>query len=214
MDITAIKAWAKTKMLQTDDSPLEPGYRWYHGVRTAKLAGYLASQMQLEVDEDVLEIGGLLHDIGKAGYSGPEPHGPRGARIIREEAAQLFTPDTLERVTAIVANHYQRPNSKHWRGKKAPEFPAETLLVQDADIIDHLGANAVWLAFRYGAAQLRNQEAAIQRFHQVDPPWHEESLASLNYTISRRELEHRLQFLEHFYSQWELEEQGELTFEL
>lgn len=199
-------------MLQTDDSPLEPGYRWYHGVRTARLAGYLADQMQLDVDRDILEIGALLHDIGKAGYRGPEPHGPRGARIIQEEAAQLFTPDTRRQVTAIVTNHYQRPNSKYWRGKEAPEFPAEILLVQDADIIDHLGANAIWLAFRYGAAEFSNQAAAIQRFYQVDPPWHEESLASLNYAISRRELEHRLQFLERFYVQWELEEHGELTF--
>lgn len=214
MDITAIKVWAKNKMLEADDSPLEPGYRWYHGVRTARLAGYLAGQMQLKVDKNVLKIGGLLHDVGKAGYRGPEPHGPRGARIIREEAGHLFTPGQLELVTAIVANHYQRPNSKYWRGKEAPKFPAEVLLIQDADVIDHLGANGVWLAFHYGAAELRNQEAAIQRFHKVDPPWHEESLASLNYTISRRELEHRLQFLKLFYAQWESEELGELTFRL
>ncbi len=212
MNITAIKAWAEAKMLQADESPLEPGYRWYHGVRTAKLAGLLAEQMQLDVDKDILELGGLLHDVGKAGYRGPDPHGIRGARLIRAEIAHLFPPDKLERVASIVANHYQRPNSKYWRGKEAPEFPAEVLLVQDADILDHLGANAIWLACRYGAKELRNQEAAIQRFYQVDPPWHQESLASLNYAASRQELEHRLKFLEHFYIQWKREERGELTF--
>ncbi|NLW17690.1 MAG: HD domain-containing protein [Firmicutes bacterium] len=211
MDIEAIKAWARSKMLEVDESPLEPGYRWYHGVRTAQLAIHLAKEMGLEVDIKVLELGGLLHDIGKAGYRGSEPHGPRGANIIRREIGHLFSPDKLEVVTAIVANHYQRPKSKYWRGKKAPNFPPEVLLVQDADILDHMGANAIWLAFHYGTAEGRNQAAAIQHFYQVDPPWYEECLASLNYEISRRELEHRLNFAHHFYQQWEREEGGKLT---
>lgn len=212
MDMEAIKTWAKRRMLEVDENPLEPGYRWHHGVRTSKLAVYLAKQMQLEVDYDVLELGGLLHDVGKVGYRGPEPHGPRGANIIRREIAHLFSPEKLERVIAIVANHYERPKSKYWRGRKAPDFPPEVLLVQDADIIDHMGANAIWLAFHYGTVEQRNQEAAIQRFYQVDPPWHEECLTSLNYEISHRELEHRLNFVHHFYQQWEREEGGELTF--
>ena len=154
-------------MLQADESPLEPGYRWYHGVRTAKLAGLLAEQMQLDVDKDILELGGLLHDVGKAGYRGPDPHGIRGARLIRAEIAHLFPPDKLERVASIVANHYQRPNSKYWRGKEAPEFPAEVLLVQDADILDHLGANAIWLAFRYGAKERPTVAPGIFSFSQL-----------------------------------------------
>lgn len=212
MNIEAIKVWAKAKMLATDENPLEPGYRWYHGVRTAKLAGSLATKMELNIDADILAIGGLLHDVGKAGYRGAEPHGPRGARLITEEIAHLFAEDELQRVTSIVANHYQRPNSKYWRGKKAPDFPDEVLLIQDADVLDHLGANAIWLAFHYGIAELRSQQVAISRFREIDPPWHAESLASLNYDVSRRELKHRLQFLNEFYTQWEAETGGELTY--
>lgn len=212
MNIATIKAWAEAKMLQADDSPLEPGYRWYHGMRTAKLAGYLAHQMKLDIDEAIIEIGGLLHDVGKAGYKGPEAHGPRGARLIQEEIAHLFQPQELKRVTAIVANHYQRPKSKYWQEKEAPHFPAEILLVQDADTLDHLGANSIWLAFHYGINELRNQAKAIERFYLVDPEWHREGLASLNYDVSVREMEHRLAFLNSFYSQWQREEKGELTF--
>ncbi len=211
VDKAAIIAWAKNKMSAADESPLEPGYRWYHGVRTAKLACHLATHMRLNIDIDALELGGLLHDIGKAGYRGPEPHGPRGAEIIRQETAHLFSPAELELVATIVANHYERPKSKYWRHKEPPSFPAEVLLVQDADILDHMGANAIWLAFHYGAGEGFSQAAAIQRFFAFDPPWYEESLASLNFDISRRELEHRLSFVRSFYRQWEKETDGELT---
>lgn len=212
IDIQAIKTWAENRMLTADDSPLELGYRWYHGVRTAKLAGYLAEQTQLEVEQDVLEIGALLHDVGKAGYRGPEPHGTRGARMIRDEAAHLFSTGKLKRVTDIVANHYERPNSKYWQGKEPPSFAPEVLLVQDADVIDHIGANGVWLAFHYGAQELRSQEAAMERFYKVDPTWHQEMIQSLNFPASIQEMKHRLAFSHQFYSQWRCEELGKLTF--
>lgn len=198
-------------MLPADDSPLEPGYRWYHGVRTAGLALRLAEQMRLPVDRDVLELGGLLHDLGKAGYRGPQPHGPRGARLIRAEAAHLFSAEQLERVTTIVANHYERPNSKYWRGKEPPVFAPEVLLVQDADILDHIGANGVWLAFHYSAQEGRAQREAIDRFFSVDAEWHREMTQSLNFTASIQEMKRRLDFVHNFYRQWQQEERGELT---
>jgi len=212
VQIEAIKLWAQEKMLTADESPLEPGYRWYHGHRVAKLAANLAKQEQLQVNEQILKIGALLHDVGKAGYKGPEPHGPRGGELIRREIGYLFHPQELEQVVTIVANHYERPNSKYWRGKQAPNFPAEGLLVQDADIIDHFGANAIWLTIHHSAHEQRNQAATIERFHRVDPAWHHEAMASLNFQASRRELAHRLAWLHQFYAQWQREEQGELTY--
>lgn len=206
-----IIAWAQKKMLLADEAPLEPGYRWYHGCRVANLSLALAQQLGLNIDPDILYIGGLLHDVGKAGYRGDEPHGPRGARLLRQEIAHLFTPTELDRVAHIVANHYQRPKSKYMIGKIPPVFPDEVLLVQDADTIDHFGINGVWLTFHRATAQQQSQADIIHRHHSSDVAWHEEALNALNFELSQRELEHRLHLMHRLYAQWEREEAGELT---
>ena len=146
MFVDKILSWGTEKMKFTNETPLEVGYRYYHGLRSAKLAVALAEGMGLEVDRDVLYVGSFLHDVGKAGNRGPD-HGPRGAELIRAEIPHLFSATELELVLSMVSNHYMRPNGKHFEGKKIPVFPAEVLLIQDADTLDHFGCNAVWLAF-------------------------------------------------------------------
>lgn len=210
MDKEAIVAWAKTRMLATDEAPLETGYRYYHGLRVATLTLKLAKVESLEVNEELLFIGALLHDVGKAGDQSKE-HGPRGAELIRKQISDLFDPDELERVIQIVACHYLRPKSKYMRDKPDPGWPAEVLLAQDADVLDHFGANGIWIAHHWAAVEKRTQASSIERHHVDDEAWKQESRQSINYPTALAELEHRIVFMEEFVQQWEREERGQLT---
>jgi len=210
MDRQKILAWGAEKMRFAHDAPLEPGYRYYHGLRVARLAVELARTMQLRIDQEALFVGGFLHDVGKAGYNGPD-HGPRGAELIRAEIAHLFNAHELDGVTAIVANHYMRPNSHHFAGRERPVFPAEVLLVQDADLIDHFGSNGIWLAFRWSVYHGRNQQESLDFYHGQDVSWRREALESVNFAVSRDEIASRMGRAAQFMSYWQLEEKGELT---
>ena len=190
MYVDKIVSWGTEKMKFTDEAPLETGYRYYHGLRTAKLAVALADGMGLEVGHELLYVGGFLHDVGKAGYRGPD-HGPRGAELIRSEIPHLFSISELELVLSMVSNHYMRPNSKHFDGKEKPVLPAEVLLIQDADTLDHFGCNAVWLGYHWSVHHTRNQQETIDFYNTDDLFWRQSALNWLNYDLSRQELAHR-----------------------
>ena len=211
MEKEAIVAWAKARMLSTDEVPLEIGYRYYHGLRVAALALELVNAESLVVNQELLFIGALLHDVGKAGDKG-KGHGPRGAELIQKQIPHLFGQDELERVTQIVAYHYMRPKSKYMLGKPDPGWPQEVLLVQDADTLDHFGANGIWIAHHFATVEKRNQQSSIDRHIMEDEAWKQESQQAMNYPAALRELEHRISCMDNFVWQWAREEQGQLTF--
>ncbi|MBT9155078.1 MAG: hypothetical protein DDT37_00043 [Firmicutes bacterium] len=210
MDIEKIMAWGMEKMNFVDEAPLEKGYRYYHGKRTAQIALSLAQGMNLPVDRDTLFAGAFLHDVGKAGFNGPH-HGARGEDMIRQEIAQLFSPAELEQVCSIVRYHYTRPHSHYSKGHLLPALSVETLLVQDADALDHFGGNALWLAFRWSGAHGRNPGETIRFYREQDAVWRHDALRGLNFPLSRRELQARIARTDAFFALWEEEERGELT---
>lgn len=202
MDREGIMLWGAAKMKFADATPLERGYRYYHGLRTAALAGALARAENLSVRHEELYIGAFLHDVGKADYPG-EGHGPRGQELIEAEIAHLFAPAELKLVGSIVKSHYARHQDS--------ALPLEALLVQDADAIDHFGSNAVWLAFHWAKHQGRTQAETMQFYHKEDRAWRERALGGLNFALSRNEMLYRLERIEHFFSHWAKEETGLLT---
>ncbi|MBT9175761.1 MAG: hypothetical protein DDT20_00061 [Firmicutes bacterium] len=211
MDREKIMAWGMEKMNFVDEAPLEKGYRYYHGKRTAQIALSLAQGMNLPVDRDTLFAGAFLHDVGKAGFNGPH-HGARGEAMIRAEIAYLFSPAELEQVAHIVRYHYTRPRSHYAAGQPQPALSTEALLVQDADALDHFGGNALWLAFRWSMAHGRDPEETIRFYREQDVVWRREALEGLNFPLSRRELESRIVRIDAFFALWELEEHGKLTY--
>lgn len=202
MDTESILLWGAAKMKLAEATPLERGYRYYHGLRTANLACALARAEKLAVRQEELYIGAFLHDVGKADYLGVD-HGPRGQEIIEAEIAHLFAPTELELVGSIVSNHYAR--------HRGSALPVEVLLVQDADAIDHFGSNAVWLAFHWAKHQGRTQNETMQFYHNEDRQWRERALHGLNFARSRQEMGHRLARIDDFFAHWAKEEAGLLT---
>ena len=215
MDVSSIEAWARGRMADADDSPMERGYRLHHGERVGALAVALARRLDLGgTPPELYRVAGLVHDVGKAGYRGPEPHGPRGERILREEAAQWFEPGELDLVCLMVRNHYERPLSRWYDGREKPVWPLPVLILQDADLIDHFGVNYLWITINHGR---RDGLTPAGLYAVKDEPgtrrgegWVRDCLRSLNFDVSREEVLRRQKLAEAFYTEAALGPEGGL----
>ena len=132
MRIERIEAIAREAMEnQRSYLEREPGWLYYHGRRTARLGHWLANELAARVDQDVVYAGALFHDIGL----GVEPHNETGALRTRELLANDCTPQELDAVCDVVERHNQR---------RDPSAPLAARIVQDADLLDHVGIVGVW----------------------------------------------------------------------
>ena len=213
MNRDAILTWAKDRMALADDGLRGTGFRYFHGLRVAALALALAERMGSAVERDILEVGGVLHDLGKSGGQANEDHGPRGAAILRREAGHLFTPAELERVALIVAQHYARPQSKWYDGQERPVWPDEVLLVQDADLLDHCGGAEIRDICR---RELQENLAPEQVLALMQAPaeaqdWRPEVRRALNFEVSRLEFDYRTQQADLYRMQFARELEGKLA---
>lgn len=141
----------------------EPGYRFYHGHRVARIAlrlweveGLRASRpAALHGPEggeggpvgvgELIWVGALLHDVGKedAGPDHGGDHAERGRAFVHEHLSALYGGPALALIGDIVLRHNKRGD---------PAEAPEVAVVQDADLIDHFGVMEVWLGAYWMAA--------------------------------------------------------------
>lgn len=120
----------------------EGGHDWFHIERVFKNAKKIAASE--EVDEYVVALGALLHDIADSKFhNGDETVGPEIAREFLEEQ------QVQEEVISHVENIIKHISFKG--GNEAQIFrSAELDVVQDADRLDALGAIGIARTFNYG----------------------------------------------------------------
>lgn len=81
-----------------------------------------------DLDPELCEIAGLLHDIARELDPGCDKHGQRGAEIARKFLKDILPEEQIETVCAMI---------KHHTKKDALHGPYEELL-KDADVLDHV----------------------------------------------------------------------------
>ena len=120
----------------------EGGHDWFHIERVFKNAKKIA--LSEEVDEFVVALGALLHDIADSKFhDGDETIGPERARRF------LVEQKVDEEVIIHVENIIKWISFKG--GNEAQEFKSPELdVVQDADRLDALGAIGIARTFNYG----------------------------------------------------------------
>lgn len=120
----------------------EGGHDWFHIERVFKNAKKIASFE--EVDEFVVALGALLHDIADYKFhDGDESLGPKRARKFLEE--QQVPEDVISHVENIIKwISFKGGNEK--QQFRSPELD----VVQDADRLDALGAIGIARTFNYG----------------------------------------------------------------
>jgi uncharacterized protein len=192
MDNQRIEEIAYSAMAQRRERPTrEPGWLYYHGLRTAKIAVHLGRRLETDAELDVVYTGALFHDIGK----GAEPHHETGAAITRQLLGDLCTSTELDRICDIVRYHNQR--------HQASSLPVEIRIVQDADTLDHVGPIDVWLAFYWSGAHRETIHEHMRFIHsEENDRYRRELREGLSFDLSRQIFDERLAYEERFFAEF------------
>tara|TARA_R110000787_G_scaffold195189_4_gene306571 strand:- start:189 stop:845 length:657 start_codon:yes stop_codon:yes gene_type:complete len=127
----------------------EGGHDWFHIERVYKNALLIAKGEK--VDEFVLALGALLHDIADAKFhNGDESIGPKKARAFLE--SQSVENDVIVHVENIIL--FVSFKSSLDSGEKFTSVELD--VVQDADRLDAIGAIGIARCFNYGGFKNRS----------------------------------------------------------
>lgn len=177
----------------------ERGHIYYHGLRTAKLALNIRKRL-LPFDlqrDDMIYTGALFHDIGK----GIEPHAETGYAIVKHLLLDYLNPEEMKVVSEIVRLHCERvfPN----------DYPHWVRIVQDADILDHMGTTEIWMNFLYSAHQEKSIDRSIEWYESLECKKNMNFLRSLlNYDLSKEIWDEKVSFVDSFIQRLKLESEG------
>ena len=192
----------------------EGGHDWFHIERVWKNAKVIAATE--EVNNLVVELGALLHDIADAKFhDGDETIGPKKARqflsdLCVEEAI-------IDHVVQIIENISFKG------GNEAQKFYSpELAVVQDADRLDALGAIGIARTFNYGGFKNRSlydpsippnlnmskeeykksQAPTINHFYEKLLLLKDRMNTATGKQLAQEKHQFMEQFLEQFYKEW------------
>ena len=181
MDVQRIEEIAQAEMAGLRCDSREPGWILYHGQRTGKLAVLLAGKLNCQVDCDILYTAGLFHDIGK----GNDLHNEVGANLTRNLLSGIVTSSELDTICDVIRYHNQR--------EKTDSFSDYVKLIQDADLIDHVGLIDVWTAFYWSGHHGESIHDHIAYYQgQECRKWRAYMRSHLNYEVSEQMFEERI----------------------
>ncbi len=193
----------------------EGGHDWFHILRVWNNSKLIAKNER--VDEFVVELGALLHDIADSKFhNGDESIGPKVAREFLES----------QKVEAAVIIHVEQiiSNISYKGGNFNQTFTSPELdVVQDADRLDAIGAIGIARCFNYGGFKNRalynpdiqpNLNMTKEEYKKSDTPtinhFYEKLLLlkdKMNTSTGKKIAEERHQymetFLQQFYNEWE-----------
>lgn len=127
----------------------EGGHDWFHIERVYKNALLIAKEEN--VDEFIVALGALLHDIADAKfYDGDETVGPKKATDF------LLSQDVEKSIIEHVVKIIENISFKNSLSADGTRFTSKELaVVQDADRLDAIGAIGIARAFNYGGFKNR-----------------------------------------------------------
>ncbi|MEP6987544.1 MAG: HD domain-containing protein [Chloroflexota bacterium] len=192
------------------------GHDWWHIYRVWQTSLYIAAHEN--VDDDVVQLAALLHDIGDWKFhAGDETVGPRLAREWLESLA--VDENIITHVCTIIANL-----SFKGADVKAAPLSLEGQVVQDADRLDAIGAIGIARAFAYGGAKGRemhdpqaapvlhssfeqykaSQGTTINHFHEKLLLLKDRLNTQTAKTLAERRHTFMLEFLQEFDAEWNI----------
>ena len=196
----------------------EGGHDWFHIERVYKNALLIAKEEN--VDEFIVSLGALLHDIADAKfYNGDETMGPKMAREFLENEQ---VDETIILHIENIINFISFKSSL----EKGEKFTSPELeVIQDADRLDAIGAIGIARCFNYGGFKNRalynpeippNLQMTKEEYKKSDAPtinhFYEKLLLlkdKMNTKTGRRIAADRHVFMEQFLSQFFDEWNGE-----
>lgn len=197
MDFERLDAIARQLMLyRRSHIEREIGHVYYHGARV--MNGVIQLRKLITADsshDDLLRAACLFHDCGKA----IEPHGISGAALVGEFLKDELTRYELNEVQRLIRLHDDRGHI---------EYDLWVKLMQDADILDHYGSMEIWLNYNWAAYNDRNVPQTIEFYRSEYSGQVNEHRSLLNYDISRRIFDEKINYVYAISKRLEIEASG------
>lgn len=178
----------------------ERGFIYYHGQRVAKISINLRKKLYPEDSsmDDLIYVASLFHDVTK----GIEPHHETGAHMVKLLLKDECSTEQLDIISNIILHHNNRGSD---------DLPHYIKIVQDADIIDHFGTAEVWLKFFHSAHTEESVLDALRYWESEDySTYVKQSRAALNYDLSKKIFDRRVEFEQQFIDRFKSEVHGDL----
>ena len=179
----------------------EPGNKFLHGERTAKLALHLRELLfpGETAGNDILTVAAWFHDL----RNGEENHCELGAAETRGLIAPYCTPAECDAVCRIILRHDDRTSPREG-------FSDMEKLHQDADLLDHFGTYDIWMSFLYSAHHGETPLSAAEFMRREKLQDFEHWRTRLNFGLSRRIYREKLAFQLRFLDRFDAELRGEI----
>ena len=179
----------------------EAGSIYDHGKRVAKLVITLRRAVVPEDNsmDDILRLAGMFHDIGK----GIEPHAVFGAPLMKQAVMGLVRYEEAEEAARLILAHCDR----------RPDEPVHDVwarLLQDADLLDHIGTYNIWMDIQYYAHVGGGVEAEAEFLKENAQRYAKHYRKQLNFDITKRIYDDRIGFYLEYAKRFQAEAKGEV----
>lgn len=161
-------------------------YRYHHLKSTRKHVNRIIEFDSIDrdkIDEDVVEVAALFHDIGRKEdiedgemdpFEGHEGHAERGAEIVGEFVDDFMDEEQIDKIEKIVGNHHSEPET------------VEGKIIQDADLLTNYGVSDLWRMIHYSSEEERTMQDAFEYFWDTHVPRYLKKLDEFHFEASRR----------------------------
>ena len=178
----------------------EIGNKYYHGLRTAKLALTLREIIfpDESAKDEILTVAAWFHDIENGGE---REHQTAGAERTRLLLKPYCTEDEMEQICEIIKYHDERKGDRM-------DFSNILKIHQDADHLDHFGTFDIWCTFLWAIPNNKNMEEAARVFTEDRPKEYDRYKSELNFDLSKRIYSEKLSFVMDFGKRFVVESSG------
>lgn len=203
MNLPEIQRIAREQIADRASHPWkERGNKYDHGLRTAKLT--LTLRRALFPDDashdGALTVAAWFHDVcNRAGAE--KEHGREGAALTRRLLEGLADEETLREICELVLLHDDRY-------EKAAGLSDWVKILQDADYLDHFGSYDVWMYILAARAMNETASGALRMMREERSAGREALRAGLNFELSRRLYDEKMDYFFSFCDRFETELDG------